>query len=67
MCSVIQSEGEIQEEEPEAATPTSTEAEQEVEETCPVEAAGDAEEQPDATDPGSKHNLFCIFQANIVF
>ncbi|XP_073459982.1 uncharacterized protein [Aquarana catesbeiana] len=50
-CSVIQSEGET-EEEAEAATPTS--AEQEVEETCPVEAAGDAEEQPDAADPGSE-------------
>ncbi|XP_073457384.1 uncharacterized protein [Aquarana catesbeiana] len=50
-CSVIQSERET-EEEAEAATPTS--AEQEVEETCPVEAAGDAEEQPDAADPGSE-------------
>ncbi|PIO29825.1 hypothetical protein AB205_0014500, partial [Aquarana catesbeiana] len=58
---VIQSEGET-EEEAEAATLTlTTEAEQEVEETCPVEAAGDA------ADPGSKHNFFCIFQANIVF
>ncbi|PIO23196.1 hypothetical protein AB205_0140290 [Aquarana catesbeiana] len=53
-CSVIQSEGETQEEEAEAATPTSAEAEQEVEETCPVEAAGDAEEQPDVVDPGSE-------------
>ncbi|XP_073466900.1 uncharacterized protein [Aquarana catesbeiana] len=43
-CSVIQSEGETQEEAAEAATPTSAEAEQEVEETCPVEAAGDAED-----------------------
>ncbi|XP_073468934.1 uncharacterized protein [Aquarana catesbeiana] len=53
-CSVIQSEGET-EDEVEAATPTlTTEAEQEVEETCPVEAAGDAAEQPDAADPGSE-------------
>ncbi|XP_077337675.1 uncharacterized protein LOC143982652 isoform X1 [Lithobates pipiens] len=52
---IIQSEGETEEEEEaEAATPTS--AEQEVEETCPGEAAGDAPEgdQPDAADAGSE-------------
>ncbi|XP_077345969.1 uncharacterized protein LOC143989620 isoform X4 [Lithobates pipiens] len=55
-CSVIQSEEETEEEEePEVATPTS--ADQEVEETCPGEAAGDVPEegdQPDAADPGSE-------------
>ncbi|PIN94547.1 hypothetical protein AB205_0045540, partial [Aquarana catesbeiana] len=67
-CSVIHSEGETKEEAAEAATATSAEAEHEVEETLPVEAAGDAEEQqPDAADPGSKYNFFCIFQAKIVF
>ncbi|XP_077350090.1 uncharacterized protein LOC143998389 isoform X2 [Lithobates pipiens] len=52
---IMQSEGETEEEgEAEAATPTS--AEQEVEETCPGEAAGDAPEgdQPDAADAGSE-------------
>ncbi|XP_077340553.1 uncharacterized protein LOC143984114 [Lithobates pipiens] len=52
---IMQSEGETEEEEEaEAATPTS--AEQEVEETCPGEAAGDAPEgdQPDAADAGSE-------------
>lgn len=41
-----------------------------MEETCPVEAAGDAPEegeQPDVADPGSKYNFFSIFQTNIVF
>ncbi|XP_077349982.1 uncharacterized protein LOC143998111 [Lithobates pipiens] len=52
---IMQSEGETEEEE-EAVAATPTSAEQEVEETCPGEAAGDAPEgdQPDAADAGSE-------------
>ncbi|PIO35346.1 hypothetical protein AB205_0068850, partial [Aquarana catesbeiana] len=44
--------------------PTSAEAEQEVEETCPVEAAGDEEEQPDEADPGSEVFIIHLHQVD---
>ncbi|PIO22649.1 hypothetical protein AB205_0046540 [Aquarana catesbeiana] len=43
-----------EEQESSTSSTCTAEAEQEVEETCPVEAAGDAAEQPDAADPGSE-------------
>ncbi|PIO23197.1 hypothetical protein AB205_0140290 [Aquarana catesbeiana] len=43
-----------EEQESSTSSTCTAEAEQEVEETCPVEAAGDAEEQPDVVDPGSE-------------
>ncbi|XP_073489004.1 uncharacterized protein [Aquarana catesbeiana] len=43
-----------EEQESSTSATCTAEAEQEVEETCPVEAAGNAEEQPDAADPGSE-------------